>query len=71
MHSDNIKDEINRLMNELDDYEDSGVPNIERLEMIKTKAILLNVLAINELNWSFYYTKEELKTLNRNLHLMR
>ena len=36
---------------------------VHRLELIKTKAILLNVIALNELNWSFYYTKEELKNL--------
>ena len=71
MHSDNIKDEINRLMNELDDYINDNTPNKDRLDVIKTKAILLNVLAINELNWSFYYTKEELKTLNRNIQMLR
>jgi hypothetical protein len=70
MHSDDIKDRIEELNKQLDTFEsDSSIPR-ETLEVIRTRAILLNVLALNELNWSFFYTKEELKKINQSLDLL-
>ena len=69
MHSDDIKQEIEGLFKELESLKDISNDNLVRLrlEEIRTKAILLDTLAVNELNWTGYYLKEEVKTLNKNI----
>ena len=69
MHSDDIKQEIEGLFKELESLKDICDDNLVRLrlEEIRTKAILLDTLAVNELNWTGYYLKEEVKTLNKNI----
>ena len=69
MHSDDIKQEIEELFKELESLKDISNDNLVRLrlEEIRTKAILLDTLAVNELNWTGYYLKEEVKTLNKNI----
>ena len=69
MHSDDIKQEIEGLFEELESLKNISNDNLARLrlEEIRTKAILLDTLAVNELNWTGYYLKEEVKTLNKNI----
>ena len=69
MHSDDIKQEIEGLFEELESLKNISNDNLVRLrlEEIRTKAVLLDTLAVNELNWTGYYLKEEVKTLNKNI----
>lgn len=77
MHSDEIKSEIAKLRKEMEEIEQSfkknnGLSdyNWDRMKIIEAKIRLLETDAINELNWSFYYAKEELKHINKNLQRM-
>lgn len=80
MHSDDLKERIADLLDGVSKIEErmrcADNPQLtqldkDELELIRTKAMLLNSIALNELNWSFYYTKEELKKLNTTLEGIR
>lgn len=78
MHSDDIKLEIKRLNERIEflieEVRKNGVVDVltkTEIELIKCQIELLKTDALNEVNWSFYYTKEELKNLNRNIAMLR
>ena len=68
MHSDDIKEEIQGLRRELDKL---GYPQDFALKKVAVKTELLKADALNELNWSLYFIKEELKALNKNIQMLR
>lgn len=66
MDSKEIKDKVTQLMKELDElkHDEPSIPSYStKLELLKAEALLLNVMVLNEVNWSFYYTKEEIKDM--------
>lgn len=65
MHSDEIKRNIEDLMTLSDDQK--WVQNEENRDRLMIKAKLLEVMTLNEINWSLFYLKEELKGIRNNL----
>ncbi len=52
--------EIKKALEELDSFLKQNMPE-DPMEYIRTKTMLLNVIALNEVNWSMFYLKEEMK----------
>ena len=65
MHSDEIKRNIEDLMTLSDDPK--WIQNEENRDRLMIKAKLLEVMTLNEINWSLFYLKEELKGIRNNL----
>lgn len=61
MQSEEIKSRIEDLMTLSDDATWMGHESTR--ETVKIKAQLLEVMTLNEINWSLYYLKEEMKNL--------
>lgn len=75
MHSSDIKEEIQNLTEELDRIEEKAKADPQSAEgmlgILNTKILMLNVLTLNEVNWSMFYLKEELKEQNALLRTMK
>lgn len=52
--------EIKKAVEELESFLEQNVPE-DPMEYIRMKAMLLNVIAQNELNRSMFYLKEEMR----------
>ena len=65
MHSEEIKSKIENLMTLSDDATWMGHESTR--ETVKIKAQLLEVMTLNEINWSLYYLKEEMKNLKSEM----
>lgn len=59
MHSNDIKSQAQELMDLADDPQ--YMQSVENRDALIAKALLLNVMTLNEVNWTLFYVKEELK----------